>query len=110
MHPQTSEILPEMINISESLSTHNLELTYIYRVYESRFSTYLRLRRVLGWINRFIHDCLCLKTSSSFRTEYPTVDELNDATVTLVRIADLLSIRKKRSPFGRFQSLPHLLD
>lgn len=75
-----------MKNISVSASTHNLEHTYIYTVFEFRFSNYLRFRRVLGCINRFIHNCICEKASSAFRKGYQTVDELNEATVSLLRI------------------------
>ena len=69
-----------------------------------RYSTWLKLRRIQSWINRFIQNC---KRQNADRTSGELLaDELNKAEIQLVRYAQIVEFQEEWAALSCGRSLP----
>ena len=69
-----------------------------------RYSTWLKLRQIQSWINRFIQNC---QWQNADRTlEELLADELKKAEIQLVRYAQIVEFQEEWTALSRGRSLP----
>ena len=75
-----------------------------YQVDPKRYSSWLKLRRIQSWVNRFTHNC---QTPKSDRTTGELLAvELKKAEIQLIRYAQCTEFREEWTALSRGRSLP----
>ena len=69
-----------------------------------RYSSWLKLRRILSWVNRFIQNCQKPNTERTY--EELLADELKNAEIQLVRHAQSAEFQEEWKALSRGSSLP----